>query len=70
MQGTQNSELFSNLSSEESGTINGGNYNYNSYSYSRSVPYNRRPISYHYRSYKYHYSRPFSYSYGGYYDCY
>ena len=40
MQGTQNSELFSNLSSEESGTINGGNYNYNSYSYSHSVPYN------------------------------
>ena len=70
MQKTQNRELFSNLSSEESGTINGGNYNYNSYSHSRSVPYNRRPISYHYRSYKYHYSRPFSYSYGGYYDCY
>ena len=69
MQGTQKSVLFSNLSSEESGTINGGHYYNNNYDYSRSVRYYHRPISYHYRSYSYYYSRPVSYSYGGYYYC-
>ncbi|MCL2924768.1 MAG: hypothetical protein MGF17_09115 [Trichodesmium sp. MAG_R04] len=70
MQETQNSELFSDLSSEESCTLNGGHYYHNSYSYSRSVPYYRRPVSYHYRSYKYHNIRPVRYSYQSYYNCY
>ena len=61
MQETQNMELFSDLSSEESATINGGYY-YDCYGYSR-------PVSYHYRSY--HYStRSVGYAYGSYYDCY
>ena len=70
MQETQNSELFSDLSSEESGTINGGHYYYDSYGYSRPVSYYRRPVSYHYRSYNYHNIRPVRYSYQSYYNCY
>lgn len=70
MQETQNSELFSNLSSEESATINGGHYYDDCYGYGRPVRYYRRPVSYHYRSYSYNYSRPVSYGYRGYYDCY
>jgi len=70
MQETQNSKLFSDLSSEESATINGGYYYDDCYGYGRRVRYYRRPVNYHYRSYSYHYSRPVSYSYRGYYDCY
>ncbi len=71
MQETQNSELFSNISSEESETINGGHYydDCYGYGYGRPVRYYRPPISYHYRSYSYH-SRPVTYSYRGYNDCY
>lgn len=68
MQETQNSELFSDLSSEESGTLNGGHCDYNSYN--RSVTYYRRPVSYHYRSYNYHNIRPVRYSYKSYCNCY
>jgi hypothetical protein len=72
MQENQNTELFSDLSSEESATINGGHYS-DCYGYGRSVRYSRRPVSYHYRSYHYN-SRPrYSYgytSYKGYNDCY
>jgi hypothetical protein len=73
MQETQNTELFSDLSSEESATINGGHYSdCDGYGYGRSVRY-RRP-SYHYSSYHYN-SRSVSYRYGsnryrGYNDCY
>ncbi|MGK7920771.1 MAG: hypothetical protein AB4080_12275 [Trichodesmium sp.] len=68
MQETQKTELFSDLSTEESATINGGYfYDCDDYGYGRSVSYYHRPVSYHYRSYSY--SRPVSYGYG-YYDCY
>ncbi|GGA31892.1 hypothetical protein [Okeania sp. KiyG1] len=71
MQETQNTELFSELSTEESATINGGHNFDDCYGYGRSRRYYRRPVSYHYRSY--HYSRPVRYSYGyrsyGRYDC-
>ncbi|MDJ0555359.1 MAG: hypothetical protein QNJ68_13135 [Microcoleaceae cyanobacterium MO_207.B10] len=70
MQETKNIELFSDISSEESATINGG-YHYDCYGYGRSVRYYRRPVSYHYRSYHYN-SRPryVNYGYTRYNDCY
>ncbi|MEB3341040.1 hypothetical protein [Okeania sp.] len=70
MEETQNSELFSNLSTEKSATINGGHY-YNNYGYGRSVYYYNRPIiNHHYRSYNHRYNRPISYSYQRNYNCY
>ncbi|MGB3508619.1 MAG: hypothetical protein WBA93_05145 [Microcoleaceae cyanobacterium] len=71
VQKIQNTELFSDLSSEESATINGGHY-YDCDGYGRSVRYRRRPVNYHYRSYHYR-SRSVGYgynSYRGYNDCY
>lgn len=67
MQATQNSELFSDLSAEESATINGGHYRSYGYGHGRRVRYGRR-VSYHYRSYHYN-SRPVRYGYG-YNNCY
>ncbi|NEP73325.1 MAG: hypothetical protein F6K25_15385 [Okeania sp. SIO2G4] len=66
MQETQNTELFSELSTEESATINGGHH-FDGYDYGRFRRYSRRPVSYHYHSYRY--SRPVRYSYRRY-DCY
>ncbi|NEQ76396.1 MAG: hypothetical protein F6K24_29225 [Okeania sp. SIO2D1] len=46
MQETKNNQLFTEISSEESATINGGHNFDDCYGYSRSQRYYRRPVSY------------------------
>jgi len=66
MQETQNNELFSDIPTEESATINGGHY-YGGYGRGRSVSYGygrRGDYGYGYRSVRYGYRRG-GYGYGG-----
>jgi len=63
MQETQNNELFSDISTEDSATINGG---HGRYGYGRSISYGYGRRGYYYGDYGYGRSVRYGYRRGGY----